>query len=405
MRNLSRHLDSLSKATAITKLQLWGLIVIFAVFPLGQLERIALTSSITLYFHDIAIFLWLISVLKEKIIKGLPVIFRENYREKKLFFLYGAWVALGVGVALLKSGDYVPLAFIGRVLLYGAFAFFVWQKLRETHFIKQMLLITGMWYWWLALMQYIFVPDIRFLWAYGWDDHYFRMIGTLLDPSFTGSIFLLTLLTACSLRKTIPTWIFYTTSLALTAGIVLTYSRASYLTYISITPFVLFLEFSKKITARKVFIGLLGVFLLFCLYLFAPKPGGEGVNLLRTTTIYARIMTTTQALGQLSGYEWVLGQGLFSANELQKIRIDPVPTHARMPDNIFITLLSQTGIVGLVFALLILRKWLYFSWKNNRYVTLATLAVLIQSQFTNTLLQPFVLLYFLLFIGSKNTKI
>src|SRR3989338_6680935 len=38
----------------------------------------------------------------------------------------------------------------------------------------------------LGLGQYIFLPDTRFLLSYGWDEHYWRLIGTVLDPNYMG---------------------------------------------------------------------------------------------------------------------------------------------------------------------------------------------------------------------------
>ncbi|MDZ7586275.1 MAG: hypothetical protein U0946_00850, partial [Patescibacteria group bacterium] len=38
----------------------------------------------------------------------------------------------------------------------------------------------------LAWAQYLFLPDTRFLLKFGWDEHYYRMIGTVLDPNYLG---------------------------------------------------------------------------------------------------------------------------------------------------------------------------------------------------------------------------
>jgi hypothetical protein len=45
-----------------------------------------------------------------------------------------------------------------------------------------------------GLLQYLFMPDLRFLYDIGWDMHYGRLAGTFLDPTFIGLILVLNIL-------------------------------------------------------------------------------------------------------------------------------------------------------------------------------------------------------------------
>jgi hypothetical protein len=162
--------------------------------------------------------------------------------------------------------------------------------------------------------------DTRFLKTFGWDDHYYRLISTLFDPGFSGLI----------LGNTLLGWIGWVPekllgkyhsqvwlkigwlciSFGFMAGILLTYSRASYLAIaIGLGWLGLNLWQKVKISLRLTSLILvltlgLGVFIL-------PQPTGEGANLLRVSTINSRLNTSRFAMENLSPLEWWLGNGLF----------------------------------------------------------------------------------------------
>jgi hypothetical protein len=406
MKKLLQQLALLAKQAKLSQLETFIIIALFAFFPLGQITRISLSPGLAIYFHDILIVLWLIFNHKHIFTTQLTTQIQKISAKTVAIPLVTGWIALGMVVAMLRFQDVTTFLFLGRVVLYLLFAWTFWVRFAQESFIRLSLMITGSMYAGFAILQYIFLPDTRFLTAFGWDEHYYRMVGTLLDPAFTGMLLIFTLITVYSLQKQLSNWWKLVLLLILTAGVVLTYSRASYIALIVSLVLLAITEMFKKFPTRKQVLIATAVIVLVCLtYYSAPKPGGDGVNLLRTTSISARLSSASQALTTLSGYEWVLGRGLFSKSatavpsELQIIQ-----THARMPDNIFVTLLTQTGIVGLLLGSYLMVRCISYFWKVDRYVAIALVAVLLHSQFNNSLLQPFVLLYLLLFIASSRIR-
>lgn len=81
-----------------------------------------------------------------------------------------------------------------------------------------------------AWIQYLFLPDTRFLLQYGWDEHYYRMIGTVLDPNYLGvmlgmvGIYLIYKYTNRQIDKWGKILLAFTFG-----GLALTYSRASWM--------------------------------------------------------------------------------------------------------------------------------------------------------------------------------
>jgi len=70
---------------------------------------------------------------------------------------------------LIISGLY-----LFRWVIYAGLFFVVINEIKENNFDKYLIfagVVTAIF----GLVQYIFIPDTRFLSKYGWDDHYFRV--------------------------------------------------------------------------------------------------------------------------------------------------------------------------------------------------------------------------------------
>lgn len=377
--------------------------LVFVLFPLGQLTRFSLFGSGTVYLHELLMFPVILACLPAVTQRYILPLFTKQYY---LVLALIGWVLSGLLFSFLHSFEVTPLLYLGRLFGYFLFILSAREVYKTNLLILQFLLLfAGLWYWWLAILQYMYLPDTRFLWLMGWDDHYYRMIGTLFDPGLTGILLLLTALVSYSLRHTIRRW-WLLVFLIILLSSVTTFSRATYLSLVVSLLLLFSSNFSGKNALKDVIIfGFLGLCMIIGIYTLIPKPGGEGVNLWRTSTITARLKTATQALNTLQGSDWIIGKGLFSAsaNTTQSSQNNPqldLPNKAIIPDNIFITLLTQTGIIGLGLSLLLLSKVIKFLWKENRVLASAVVAVIIQSQFNNTLLHPYIILYLGVFIVS-----
>ena len=222
-----------------------------------------------------------------------------------------------------------------------------------------------------GFLQYLLLPDTRFLYFFGFDDHYYRLIGTFFDPNFTGLvliIFILLLLSSSDNRYKLAS-LFPSTALAFT------FSRASFL--------VLFLSliYLAIRSPRKIYLSILAL-VLVGLFL-APKPSGEGVNLLRTFSIYSRLADSQAGL-QLFYQKPIFGHGF---NTLRSIKVTNYFISSRSSggfSNSFIFVAVTTGLVGLLVFLYLLFSILKLTWKQP-FINTAVITIITHSLFNNSI--------------------
>jgi len=249
--------------------------------------------------------------------------------------------------------------------------------------------------------QYLFFPDIRHLQIFEWDPHYYRLVGTWLDPGFTGLIIvfgLIFIFHAPGLARSWRTLLWFLGYMALA----LTYSRASYFA---------FLISMAIISWRRRSLALwIGVLLLFgTTLILLPRPGGEGVNLQRTSTIQARLINWRQSWTIFSHHP-VLGVGFNTYRYVQTRygfldSADWLVSHSGAgADSSILFVLATTGIVGGLVYLAYLRSMLTIRTYHHLLST-SLWAALGHSLFLNSLFYPPVLVWLglLLAYGSYLT--
>lgn len=251
-----------------------------------------------------------------------------------------------------------------------------------------------------GLLQFIFVPDTRFLFFLGWDDHYARLLSTLFDPGFTGLICCLGGLIALdwliSQDHTQEHWQLKSSSLVVlisgcALACLLTYSRATFLTFVSCCGLLSLWFWQKNL---RLSLCSLAVAIVFISAIFSlPRPGGEGVKLERTSTITSRTSAATAVLATLrSPSDWLVGHGLFQPVSEAASLYSETTSHGKQPDNWVILLLSGVGVVGsgLIFvSLWMLGRRIFFS---RKLIGVGVLAIAIHGLFNASLTYPFVLL-------------
>lgn len=264
-------------------------------------------------------------------------------------------------VALLsRANPAYLLRFISYTSVYFAF------RIEGVRKYYRYLLIAAILFLVIGLLQYLLLPDARFLAYLGFDDHYFRLIGSLLDPNFTGLVLVIFTLLAPKIFFIIPL-------LALT----LTFSRASFL---ALAVSLIYLSVVKRRFKLLSLLLVLGV-----LIYFVPKPFGEGVNLSRTFSIVSRFENQKQALA------------IFFENPILGVGFGP-----RKIDNSFVFVLATTGIIGFLVFLGFLKK----AWQSTAdpLAKAALLAILAHSLFNNSLFYPPILALFFLLLNYRSNK-
>jgi hypothetical protein len=396
----------------VLKTALW---VFIGLLSLGQLQKTSLMGSLLggkIYLHDIFIMIWLGGVIftrftdftafiKEKII--------DLSKVEKWFLLL---ILITQATNWLINFEITSLLYVFRLIVYLLFAvslwFFLKSKLLDRAYTRFQFFSVGFFVLVLGFLQLLLIPDTRFLAILGWDDHYGRLISTPLDPGATGMILLMAIGLGLSLKYFKNSYLKFSMLLAFIIGIILTFSRATYLSLIVFSLIVIFNNSFRLVASKKIKVTLAA--LLFTCFiiviLLAPKNIGEGVNLKRTSTIFFRTSAVQQQVESVDLRTFLIGRGFYSSeNNLMnsdnttantpQIESLVIPNHAQVPDNLFINLLLSSGIFGLGLFVLLLYRWGSVLVKKDIFMFAIFVSLVVHSQFGNSFFHPLILLVFL----------
>ena len=400
---MKKQIDLFIKSHHQICLNLRGLILIMTTFmiSLGQLQRVQLARTVAFYGHDLFIIIFVILSLINY--KATNIKFSQIYSRWRYLLYFFLWIVISLIINQNQSGfNFIPWLYIGRLFTYLLFAFFVNNYFNQIKCFKK---------WWrllfylimisfllIGFFQYLIIPDLRFLASSGWDVHYYRWAGCMLDPNFSGMIvvnllfvWLLGFRTSCKKKLYV--------GLMLIAALALTYSRSSYLAF-GMTSIILLFLFKNLLTISRRII----IFLLISLILmmpFLPRPGGLGVELGRTETIVSRAQVNETAVSQLSLWQIAIGRGAFTPSVNTNIQDKVV--HAHFPDNIIVFLLTATGIPGLLLASIFIVSEIKRAIVNKKVTSLAIISgTLVHSLFNLTIFEPINLLILLICLNFDD---
>lgn len=362
----------------------WLLAIVFFLFPLGQLERLPIEyPGVSIYLHDLILaVIWgylLIDKKRRQVLVNSPL-------AKKLWLFIGiAFFSWLVNLPRFGSQSFLGLGYLVRFVLYSGIYFAMLNiKTQIFGLLNRTLFLTAV----LGMVQYLFSPDLRYLKLFGWDDHYFRMTGTFLDPNFFGLIVVMAI--GLEIFQKIVNHKPYLLNLKVVFYLIclaLTYSRASYLAWLVLligwTIDRVFAEPIKRDTLYffRIFFRPFKIFTTGCLLLvtllifyFVPRPSGEGGNLMRTASIIARERNWSQSW-EVVKKNWLFGVGF---NNYQLVSLGNAKA-----DNSFLLVWATTGILGLV-------AFLWFLTGLKPWWLIAP--VIVHSFFNNTIFYPFVMI-------------
>lgn len=347
-------------------------LLVLAVYPFGVLPKLVLGFNV---MDALLIFLMIFGFALPKKSWGLLVV--AGY---SLFF---GW-ALGVPYSAASALYLVRL--VGVINLLGVVRLLVKEKKIESDLLISSLLVAGVVVLMMGLLQYLVWPDLRALKIWGWDDHYYRLVGTFLDPGFTGIIIVLALFLALVRKK-------YVMALAFLVGLGLTYSRASYLAFGAGMGY-LFLVSKKKVWVLG-FTALLAIMIPIL-----PRPGGEGVKLTRTASITQRSENYKEAW-QIIKTSPLLGVGFNNICAFKNAKALSVGVNSCAGlDNSLLFIWATTGVLGLI-------VFLGMGWEiwrmSSVLVRVSLVAVLTHSMFHNTLFYLWVMVW-LVILTSVNSR-
>jgi len=347
------------------------------VWPFGQLLLLSgFDSSLRLQLLDVISVLLFLSLTISK--ESRQKTSQDPLFRPILFFAATAILSLLLTARSFLGGQHLSaLLYLLRFVSYTSFYFAFRRegfKKYSRYFIFSAVLFLA-----IGFLQYIFLPDTRYLRYLGFDDHYYRLIGSFLDPNFTG-------LVLASLTLLSPWPILLIPLLAL----VLTFSRASFL---ALAAGLLYIY-----TAKRQF-RLLLLLLLLSLFLYlVPKPFGEGINLLRTFSIISRLENQKQAL-RLFVKSPLFGVGF---NTLKSSSASDIPNLSSGVDNSFLFVLATMGLVGFsAFMYLLKTAW---GLTKNLAARGALVAILVHSLVNNSFFYSWILVIFFLLVNLPAKK-
>ena len=342
------------------------------VFFFGQLLRIDLKGF---SFPVIDIFIAVIFCLNifQKI-KNRDLKVKNKYL---LYFIIFAWLSFIFSLFRYHFDVIKPILYLFRLTFLLSFFIFppkIDEKIKKFFYLAILSNII------FGLIQYLFWPNFTYFNSLNWDPHLYRLVSTFFDPTFTALIYLF-LIIVVFLNKKIP---FRKTILIISyLAMALTYSRSSYISFFVAFTFI---AYQKK--NLKIFI--LSSFLIFSTIFLLPRFEGEGTKLERTSSVSAKIENYKEGFN-LFLKSPIIGHGYNNLSYLRQINNSD--SHANSGfDGSLMTILTTVGLVGLILFILGLKTVFI---QGNLIIKTILISVLVHSLFANSLLYPWILLFFI----------
>ena len=240
-----------------------------------------------------------------------------------------------------------------------------------------------------GVAQYLFFPDIRPLVMQNWDPHYFRIVGTLLDPGYLGFLYFAILMTINRTIFWIPVYFIFA----------FTYSRSSYLAFLIGSTYLAKFTRSWKYLAACVLLIVITVTSL------PRNSDGEGVKLERTNSIFSRLENWSESL-KIFARNPILGVG-FNTYRYAKRAYGFSPTskwltsHADAgADSSILFVAATTGLIGLFGYFIYINTIFQYlgSSLNNKIILIG---LLFHSCFLNSLFYPFIMFWLAILLAES----
>lgn len=388
--------------------------LILIVFPFGQLLRLPLTGflpGVRLQPLDLLIFFFVVVWALQNLFSRDRLIFPNVFKGMAIFGALAS-VSLFLRLGSLPTPEFLSaLMYLLRLWAYFIFYlalvdFFQEEQISVVNYIFGCGLVIAL----LALGQYFILPDTRFLLDLGWDEHYFRAIGSFLDPGFTGILlalsFIAVLIDFLDKGERRQSLVFLG-GLLLLLALGLSFSRAAY--------FILVLGLGLTFFFHKRFKLYMIVSLLFAVIVFLlPKPGGEGVNLMRVSSFVARSDNYSQVWEIIKDNLW-LGVGFnayrFAQRDYGFLGEDWQLSNAGAgADNSFLFVWATTGIFGfLAFVFLwwqiLGRSYLAIrAYKSGLLLFVFSICLIVASSVINCLFYPWIMVWLMIVLARFTVE-
>lgn len=388
-------------------------------FVVGQVLRLqvvestaAVTATDFLVVITDSIFL-IYAVLSKKQIKlspqtFLPVIF--------FTFIVAASNTLAT-LSLDISKVVIASLFLIRFLSYFFVSQIVLNVIKKDKIVSwfNLILLLGLVFILAGIFQLIFFPDLTPLVAFGWDPHQRRIVSTFLDPNFSGYVYSLIFAFATlffidyqklKMKNVQMRYLYLGISVLSAIALVLTFSRSSYLAFLAVAVTIGIFKSKRIFTISLIFLML--AFLL--VGQFRERVIGA---FMFDDTARARVESWQNALTIFTKSP-VLGVGFNTYRYVQAKenifeKSSPLGGHSGAgTDSSLLLILATTGAIG--FSIYAALLWQVFKVVKKGItkspIKLATfasfLALIVHSQFVNSMLFPQIMLLFWVIVGLSQ---
>lgn len=357
-------------------------------FSLGQFGRIEFGYGIVLHANEVFLSSLCISWLAIQKKKALNYVIRSPLIKPITLLTMVMVVSLLVNfhrysVLQLLSSFLYTLRFVLYFTVYLVFGFYI--NTQTKNFFHRIFNLTGFVVAMVGLILLWLVPNTSFLAVEQWDDHYYRLISTYLDPGFTSILLLLAIFTQWSSLSNWQSKIILSITYIAFA---LTYSRAGYLSFLAGFSYLAYYYKSRSLFFKALVLLLMTV-------VFVPRTFGEGTHLERKISTWARFSNWKESINiWLENPLFGIGFNAYRFKNNIEINNNPeklYSSHGRSgADSTFLFVLATMGIIGgLAYSNSIYRIWQLAD--KSAIFRAGLIAIAINSWFNNTAFYPFVM--------------
>lgn len=355
-------------------------------FPFGQLLRYEFTFAGKL-----------IAFLAIDIIAGFSLLLSFFLRKPKIVrsitpFFISCVFSLILSLSFFRPhqvlmGSLYLVRLMAHSSLFILIRNLVVHKKLEKEFIIEVLTVSLTITALLGWLQYIHFSDLTYMKYAGWDDHLGRLVGTFLDPAFTGMIILAGFFIVFLKYIYNGSRLFLLLSFLFLITLLFTYSRATYGAFLLAIGTIYYWKRKFSVIFFFLLIFLLALPLL-------PRARGEGVRLERTKSINLRFENYRETIKIIKnaplfgvGYNnlcWIR-EGMFS---------DSTRSHSCSgSDSSLLLIIATTGLVGFLLFINLIRP-IIMNISKGYYGDLTKIylcALLFHSFFSNSLIYPWLI--------------
>ena len=288
----------------------------------------------------------------------------------------------------MKAGMY-----IARIGLFAIYFYLLTLSNIQKQLMAKVLQIISIVIPAICLLQYVLLPDLRFLAQLGWDPHMYRAVGLFLDPPIVGVILGVLLFVAVIKKDYLAIFLNY-------CAVVFLFSRSTYLTIAFVI--LTYLVFQKKYLA-----AILWVVVFSAAIYLAPKTipayyNLESSKIERVSTVLSRRVELENGFRAWKAHP-IFGIGYNRVAEYKQSlpRVYGKEVESNHSSSAFhsfwLTQLATTGIIGFV---LLMSGYVLMMKRSLSWFLALTIPALV-GLLDNVVFHPFVLTLFIFVFFSR----